>query len=109
MAAPSLRHHMKRTHGIVLSQNRGLDSIREGNGDIRVVLPAGTEVGGVPSIWVPDEGEQSREDHETLHVLALEFKGGNSTGGTRTTAMMKSLWDANASGDDDETQASIYM
>ena len=109
MAAPSLRHHMKRTHGIVLPQNRGVESIRGGNRYIRVVIPAGTEVGGVPSIWVPGEGEQSREDHETLHVLALEFKGGNSTGGTRTTAMMKSLWDANASGDDDETQTNIHM
>ena len=70
---------------------------RRGNGDIRDVIPVGTEFGGVPGIQVSGEGKKSRETHGTLHLLALEVKGGNYKGGTKTTTMMQSLWDAHDS------------
>ena len=62
------------------------------------VLPTSAEVGGVSGRWVPGKGEQTREAQGTLHVSSLEVEGDNSTGGTGTTATMRSLWDAHASG-----------
>ena len=50
------------------------------------------------------KGKQPGNDKGTLHVLALEVKGGNSIRGTRTTATVKSLWDAQAGGETGEAQ-----
>ena len=45
--------------------------------DIRGVLTTGAEVGGVSGRQVTDEGKQPWEAQETLHVSALEVKGGD--------------------------------
>ena len=57
--------------------------------------------------WVPGEVKQSREDQITVHALALEFEDGSSTGGTVTTDMMQSLWDAHSSEASDKTQVDV--
>ena len=64
----------------------------------------GDEFGDVPGRRVTGEGEQSREAQRALHVSAMEVKGGGCTGGTGTTAIMRSLWYSHTSGASDKTQ-----
>lgn len=75
-----------------------------GTGDLRGFLPTGSGVGGVSGRRMTRKGKQPGNDKGTLHVLALEVKGGNSIRGTRTTATVKSLWDAQAGGETGEAQ-----
>ena len=75
---------------------------RRGNRDIHGVLHMDAEVGDMYSRWVTGEGTQPRKAQVTLHILALEIKGGDPEGGIRTTATAQSLWDKNAGGKDDE-------
>ena len=58
---------------------------RRGDGDIRGVFFAGTEVGGMTGRRMPGKGKQPRDTHRTLHVLAPEGKVGKYIGGTGTT------------------------
>ena len=78
---------------------------RRGAGDIRGVLPMGTEVGGISGRQFPGEGEQPREDQVTLHVSALEVEGVDSAGWTGTTTTIQSMRDACSSGTTGEAQA----
>ena len=72
MVVSSLHYQMERTHRIVLPQTKGGRRWWRGDGDLRVVLPVGTEVGDVPSRWVPGKDKQSREAQRKLHVSELE-------------------------------------
>ena len=76
---------------------------KKGAGDIHCVFSTVTEVHDMHCRWMPRKGKQPRETHRTLHVLTLEGEYGDYKGGTRTTATMRSLWDAYARGLDDET------
>ena len=58
------------------STDQGSRLWQRGTGDIHGVLSLGTEVGGVPSIWMCGKGKQLRETQITLHVSALEDEGG---------------------------------
>ena len=53
--------------------------------DIRRIFSTGTEVGGVPSIWMHRKGKKTRETQRTLYVSALKDKGDNYIGDTRTS------------------------
>ena len=104
----ALSPHGENTQDIP-SADPGGGSWRKGGRYIRGVFYAGTGVGVVPSVWIPREGEQSRETEIILHVSLLEGEGVNYTGETVTNATLKSLWDAYDSGTSDETQTGIYM
>ena len=91
MVELSLRHHTEIKHGIVLPQTQGVDVGGRGAIGIREVFYTGTEVGGLPGRRITGKEKQPRETERTLHVLALEVERGNYTGGTRTTAKMRSL------------------
>ena len=59
MAAPSLRHHMERTHGIVLPQTRGVDVIGGGSKTHNMSFPR-----VLKSVACPVEGCPSRANNQ---------------------------------------------
>ena len=64
MTASSLLHHMDMSHGVFLSQNKGVDVGGEGgggSGDICGIFSVDVEVGVVPRGRMYGKGEQPRE------------------------------------------------
>ena len=75
--------HGENTRNIPATDQGGKQDQR-GDGDIKGVFSAGTEVRGMPGSQMPVKGNQTRETQRTLHSSALEVKGGNYKGGTGT-------------------------
>ena len=76
-AASYLRHHMERSHSIVLAQTKGVD-VRGGGAETYVVsfswILKSVEY---PVEGNPGKGKHPRETAGLLHVLTLEGKCGN--------------------------------
>ena len=53
-------------------------------GDIQGVVPADSELGGVPGGGMPGKGTDPREIEVAFHIPTLEFEGGHHAGGSRT-------------------------
>ena len=77
MLVSSLRHHMERSHSIVLAQTKGVD-VRGGGAETYVVsfswILKSVEY---PVEGNPGKGKHPRETAGVLHVLTLEGKCGN--------------------------------
>ena len=80
----SLPPNGENTHNSPVTDQGGRRRWR-GNGDIHSVLSADTEVVGVTCIRMPIKGKQNRDTQRKLHVLVVEFKGGNYKGRTTTS------------------------
>ena len=53
-------------------------------GDIQGVVPAYSEVGGVPNVGMPGEGKYPRETEGAFNVPTVEVEGGHYSGGAGT-------------------------
>ena len=76
----SLRHHMERSHGIVLPQVRGRHQ-RMRYGYLQGFVPADSEVSGVPCGVMPGKGKDPGNTEGEFHVLTLEVNDVHHAGG----------------------------